>query len=270
MLEAELSADASLINDLGWRQGAVLPDVLVEELIASGELPEYVAKEGLRCLVITQDCDLVHRSFEAEPWCEVLLLRSIEQANGNFMWAKSGRLLHVSIPDVGEYECSIHERYRVPRWRLAHYSPDSSMALDVRTLNLMRQWLARRYARVALPDEFNRRVGAVQRKVMRELEKVGGDLEEVYLNTQFQELEEDEEYLIILIGTMQDSAYDDTAKQAAADTALAKAASLLEKCRGVKSVDYEVRARRDLSLSEIDHLRRWDYLDSASLSTENE
>lgn len=220
-------------------------------------------------MVITQDCDLVHHNFEAEPWCEVLLLRSIEQADGNFMWAKSGRMLHMSVPTVGEYECSIHDRLRIPRSHLVKYAPDTSMTLDTRTLNLLRQWLARRYARVALPDEFNRRVGSVQKKVMKALEKVGEDLEEVYLNTQFQELPADEEYLITLIGTMQDETYEDTVKQGAVDAALARAAALLETCPGVKAFDYEVRARKDVSLSEIDHLRRWDYLDPVSLSTED-
>jgi len=248
----------------------VLPDNLVQELVTAGTLPEFIVRQQLRCLVITQDCDLVHRNFEAEPWCEILLLRSIEQANGNFMWAKSGRMLHMSIPTVGEYECNIHDRHRIPRWHLTEHAPDTAMTLDARTLNLLRQWLARRYARVALPDEFNRRVGNVQKKVMKVLEKVGEDLEEVYLNTAFRELQADEEYMIILIGTMQDEVYEDTVKQAAVEAALAKAAGLLETCPGVKSVDYEVRARKDVSLSEIDHLRRWDYLDPVSLSTEDD
>ncbi|MFT2719899.1 hypothetical protein ACMT4L_07835 [Deinococcus sp. A31D244] len=248
----------------------MLPDALVGQLVTAGALPELIIQEQLRCMVITQDCDLVHHNFEAEPWCEVLLLRSIEEADGNFMWAKSGRMLHMSVPTVGEYECSIHDRHRIPRWYLVGHAPDTSMTLDPRTLNLLRQWLARRYARVALPDEFNRRVGSMQKKVMKALEKVGEDIQEVYLNTQFRELQADEEYLITLIGTMEDEVYEDTVKQAAVDAALSKAAGLLEKCHGVKAVDYEVRAREDVSLSEIDHLRRWDYLDPVSLSAEDE
>lgn len=258
---------ASLIGALGWRQGSFLPANLITQLQQAGELSTEYDPEELRFLVVGQDCDVVHPSYEAEPWCEILIARPVEAPNGNYQWGKSPRYLHFDIPRSGAFECSIHERLRFPRHYLTTTSPSAELALDETTLYNLRRWLGQRYARVALPDAFNLRSSKVQRKVIKALESIGSHVSEVYLMGVYEEMAPGEDYEVALIAAMFDDAYDDEQQRDAVETALARVAGLLEKCDGIKAPIYLVRARRDLSLSEIDHMRRWDYLDPISNSS---
>lgn len=258
------SAEASLVGPLGWRQGSILPLALVRQLKEAGELVIGDDEESHRFLVISQDCDVVHRSFGAGPWCEVLMLKSIPKKDGNFERGKSPRRLQFDLPGVGPVDCSIHDRHRFRREYLTLDAPDNTVQLNQDLLRLLRGWLARRYARTAFPDAFNKRWEPVQKNITSTFKGVGELFEEVFLLTEFEELSNEDEYHVTIVGAMLDDFYEDDQAYQRADDALAKVAKQLESCLGIKAENYVVRPRRDISLSELDHMRRWDYLDPIS------
>ena len=68
------AGDASSIKRNKWRQGALLPNELVDKLREEdGILPRGLeADANIVAVVISQDCDVVHRCFKTEPYVEII------------------------------------------------------------------------------------------------------------------------------------------------------------------------------------------------------
>lgn len=256
------------IEPLGWRQGSVVPVSLAQRICDEGYLPDGTDFDPATdyLIVISQDCDLVSLSAKNEPWCEVLIAKAPAKPDGNFFHGKNPRRIQFELNNAGMLECSIHDRFRFPREELIACGPADNVIATDRVLDLLRQWIVKRYVRAAFPGTFNNRYAGIRKHIETALGDEGGMyLVEIFLliNT-FDELPADETYNIVLIGSMMDEDFDDSGKSAKAKEALAAVAQLFEECEGIKALNYTVRARRNLSLSELDLLRRWDYLDPIS------
>lgn len=57
------------IKDHGWRQGSVLPAELAQR-VAVPRFAEWGPDD--RAILLSQDCDVVHASYEAEPLAELI------------------------------------------------------------------------------------------------------------------------------------------------------------------------------------------------------
>jgi len=170
---------------------------------------------------------------------------------------------------AGLQESSIHDRFRFPREYLTTSEPERDLNLTDRVLELLRQWIVKRYVRAAFPGTFNNRYAPIKKRIESQLGGEGGSyLVEIFLLiNSFEELPDETPYDIVLVGAMMDDVYDDAPKVAKAQEALAAVAQLFEECEGIRAQNFTVRPRRNLSLSEIDILRRWDYLDPISSRT---
>jgi len=150
------------IRTRGWKQGSVLPPAFFASL---AERAGFAIEDGVRSLILTQDCDLLHPSLETEPWVEVLTIRSIDACNAGCMHGKSARKLHLFLPIDGvntPCEISVHERNRLPREKLLEGDPDASATISTDDLRGILSWFSRRYTREALPDAFNARLRRVE------------------------------------------------------------------------------------------------------------
>lgn len=158
-----------------WRQGHVLPPEAIQalNLAASGSPEKTVA------VVISHDCDLA-RTPAREPEVEVIVGRIIENSNGNFLYAKSSRVLHICYDGTQDtwIELIASDRARIPKQgsapSLADFSPRGDLLLNEERFTVLQDWLAARYRRSAFPTEFDRRMDQetdLANKLVRLLER---------------------------------------------------------------------------------------------------
>ena len=152
--------DAAVLEDLGWRQGAILGPELASR--AWEYAPTGLRRGDRSLLVVTShDCDLLNHSIQKEPVVEVLRASIPPDDHGGAM-TTSGRnprvlrLSRVSVEgDVTTLDFNVHDRWQTPRPLLLEEGPAGF--LSDRNRRLVAEWLAKRYIRAAFPTEFDMR-----------------------------------------------------------------------------------------------------------------
>ena len=137
-----------------WRQGRALSPEAAKAISLVGE-----DHDDPIVIVITHDCDLV-ASSDVEPDCEVIVGRIIDKADGNFAHSRNPRKLHISlsagsVPVVAEFLA--RDKRFVEKSTILGHPPSPTAILRNTELDTLRKWLAVRYDRAAVPDEFDRR-----------------------------------------------------------------------------------------------------------------
>lgn len=252
----------------GWRQGTSIPTDLpglqTEALALCRPLDP-----GDLLIIVSQDCDLVHDSFEEEPYVEVIVVRQIPQTayDPQRMDGKNPRRLQFESTISGHtflYEAWAAERRFIDR-RVLCAGWKEYISVEERTLKVMRKWLARRYNRTALPSAFNGRVNAAQRKITDKLKSKGKLISAVLLgiNT-LDELPDDKPYEVTLHFLMRDTDYAAVEKRKEVLSALDATRTALVQCKGVNVDTAEILVEEDLRVSDIRRLIPWDYAEYLS------
>ncbi len=162
--KSEDTPDGQSIEQRGWRQwSCVSPaDITATLLDASPDLTEKVCPDS-RLLIVTQDCDLVHHSFDNEPSVEACFctpLPSEEQVDGNQTAGKNPRTLVVLFSIDGEerwFRIRSNGKKLFPRQVLAPLTPDQSVVIQDDATAILQRWLVNRIMRTAFPEAFNAR-----------------------------------------------------------------------------------------------------------------
>ncbi len=170
--------EAANIKTLGWQQGSVLPAEVVIA-IADHVAAQNVSPEGLEqawVVVVSQDCDLVHGSYDAEPFVELVIGRPIAQVDAVKMHGRNPRLLHL-VGHAGEDSVrlafSVHDKVRVSRDALSERGPCTLRSIDADDVDMIAGWLAKRYTRAAFPDAFNDRLIPAHKNIDKAIKKSG-------------------------------------------------------------------------------------------------
>lgn len=299
---------AQQIAGTGWRQGSVLPPSLVERLRDDLQIPNACLPRTTKSrwrsfkilrqfwdyfwlrqsrskelnvktdlwVVVTQDCDLVHPSFEKEPEVELVRLAALspESKDGNLHWGDNPRVFQFYDPQSGDdqilFETQIHDRARVHRRYLADSSPDLARTLDPENIKRLCRWISQRYVRAAFPDEFNRRIKQTLDKLEdKKLKKKGDVLSGIYmLLDSDDELTKGEKYGIIVWATMKSGDYEDSEKRRTAQELVDAIEAALSGCDGIEIKDVHLKSEQQVTLDDLRLLKRWDY-DSLSLRRES-
>ena len=132
--------------------------------------------EPIVAVVLTQDCDLLARNLETEPYVEVIIGKGPLKKNRPL--DRSNRQIILSVVGLPQAErpCFLtfldKERFRFSRAKLTNYSPDAQIRFQSsQELRLLLNMVVRRYVRPALSDCFNDRL-----KPIMESGKKGYDL----------------------------------------------------------------------------------------------
>lgn len=260
--------DASIIGEKGWRQGSTLPeDLLDTEPIKNFWEKELEITKPLG-VIVSQDCDVVHRRFSTEPSVEILFGETITQVNRGFMGCRSPRQLHLEIdsPDNIPPVCvhfHINNRIRVDRKVLCDYSPNDSIKLSEENIEELRHLIALRYTRPAFPDAFGQRI-STQRKQIEDLfkEKSSSLLSCLYLNLlPDTELTPDKTYNIIIAGCMREELYNDTIQKEQVEKLLKEFKKTMDQCEGIKVIGFSCDSEATLTLHDLRYLKRWSVYD---------
>ncbi len=257
--------ECGAIRDKGWTQGSLFDDV------GSAQLADRLglASEGdCRFVLVSHPCDIVNPSLKAVPDVEVCRIRACDK-DGNYLHGKNSRILQLSVRSSTEttvIELNCSDLVRIDRSTLVDIGPSTSKTLDAQEVRTLRNWLANRYRRSALPDEFNERRRQAWAGVRRKAKSGGIHLQGVYiaLDPRDRELSSNESYRISLLGVMTDSDYEDVETRSHNQSFLTEISTILQDCAGIEVDDWEVRSESEVSLSDIKFLQRLD-LDDISL-----
>lgn len=144
----------TVIGAKGWRQGCMLREEDWQRLAA-----EYGCDGRQKAIVISQSCDLTCVDLVAEPYAEVVVGDWEEMPRKDLMYGRHPRSLHLPVQQHEDAGLTLALRpwqhFRIDRERLAECDPDPCYFLLKSDLKVLVTWLAQRYVRGALPDDFN-------------------------------------------------------------------------------------------------------------------
>ncbi|MDO5552587.1 MAG: hypothetical protein Q4G68_02380 [Planctomycetia bacterium] len=268
MIEQESGFDSEKIHAAGWRQGSLLStDVMAEK-----DCPCH--KDDL-VILVSQDCDILHRKLEAEPYIEVLLARSLEQQGRepdqcNYNGRNPRKFLFQMEEPYRYYEIAIAERYFLDRRLLVNNNPVGKLSKSCVTS--IGRWLANRYIRSAFPDEFINRIkkacpkgnfAAYTRKHLK-ADNLTKDIVDFYISVQDAELAEDNVYDIVFYIVAEKESYEDAAKR----DKLNRFSNDLESHLNKEGTGIDALCRvvspREFTLHEINSSKRLDYYEDFS------
>ncbi len=254
-------ADASKINTSGWQQGSVLPEALAKRLAADGFA--HVDDSSL-LVVLTQDCDLVHQSYEVEPNVELIAGALLENADNGLRHGRNPRRLHLDLEPSATANAavgfSVHRRIVVPRSLLEDHKPHTSLRLGRDERRLLCDWVAKRYVRAAFPDAFNERAQESLRRIEKELKRSGEHVTGLFLMIDpDEERGEGESYRIVLRVVARREVLSDEKTEIALVRVAKVIADALGSCRGILVEDHQLISESEFTLEDLRFFKRWDW-----------
>ena len=140
------------IKRRGWLQWSCISSADLPSVLRSTALDRALASldKDARLLVVSQSCDLVHHSFESEPFAEAYLCEPLAPdapENGNLTAGKNPRELLVPFTVDGvERLHRLHSKGRLllPRQRLADIDPDPALMVPPSSIRILQRWLINR------------------------------------------------------------------------------------------------------------------------------
>jgi hypothetical protein len=260
-------------RDTPWRQGHVLTN---ESSVALGVVRAEDAGTAL-AIVISHDSDLA-QSPEMEPTVEIIVAKRVQAADGNFTHAKNSRRLHLecAIDGAESYlDMQAQGKTGIIKSALADYVPSPNVVVKPDDRSVLQRWLAARYRRAALPDEFERRLNdtGVAKRIGKIVEPLGKQLVAVFFDVD-DGIEQDRKGEKDLYGLRIDLLYsteDDPAAalEAAEKAAAAIAAAFRERCfdavagwKWIELLGCEPISDEAMTYAMSTQLKRWnmDYL----------
>jgi hypothetical protein len=190
-------------KESGWKQGSLMrtTDLQASDVTWWPHTPTPNSDD--RVVVLTQTCDLMHVSSEKEPVAELLLLRPVHKKRESFRRARHPRILQLNDDQTPtfEWEGVITHRAWMPKEALLKISPCGAVA-DA-DLDSLVTWIANRYVRAALPDQFWERLrhGKNRKAYEDALDACADDVSDVLvgLMEENQELDPGQPYHVELI-----------------------------------------------------------------------
>lgn len=229
----------------GWCAGRVVPHTEVEKL--GSHLTRHGAQltvvgEGEWLVVISQTCDVVARSIQAEPFVEVLhcipVKGKIRTQHANLRSTR--RLDFKPNRDTdAALVLTAHatiDRYLIPRELLVDIDPDPNRRFDDIAVKRVAAWYALRYSRPAWPDRFVERVHAYKEKFEAAISQIGDNLEvRVAISPSDIELAPERSYQIAIWFVVDALAWnDDPSVREMAHKAFGEFINIMKTCDGIE------------------------------------
>lgn len=212
------------------------------------------------CVVVTQDCDIVHEKQDEEPFVEFIICGLTNDKS--YKNGKNPRKLHLENGNK-IFEFNIYNRFFVKKELLIEYKfTDASDQLTDDNKKILKKWLGNRYIRAAFPDAFNERFSQLGKKIDVFLKKsLSEKVSHIFFEVEDKELPKDEVYelnVVVVVDTENDdekseicNAYED----------------LFGRIEGINSY-VRVETEDGFTLKDLRRYKRWDK-DSISFSKPN-
>ena len=213
------------------------------------------------CVVITQDCDIVHTKTEDEPFIEFIIGNPTKDKsckNG-----KNPRKLHLENDD-NTFEFIVHNRFFVKKEKLSDYKFADSNDLGELTAEnkkILKKWLGNRYIRAAFPDEFNKRLSNsnVRKKLLDKA--ISSKVSHIFFEVEDRELTFNETYQLNVMVVVNASDSETTQIEDAYF-------DCFDNITGIES-RVSVVTEDEVTLKDLRNYKRWDK-DSITFSKPNQ
>lgn len=132
-------------------------------------------------IVLTHSCDLRHHDLTAEPVVEIAIAHRIEIADPMAEKSRNPRKLHLKVPgNPGPlvYELHAKDIQSIPRERFSGISCLSKPLNDESCEELLR-WRARRYVRMARPDDLKKALDLKKKQITNWLKRANSTVSEM-------------------------------------------------------------------------------------------
>ena len=244
----------------GWKQGAILRPA--SEITAGAN---YDVDDSCLLLVLTQTCDLVHESFDMEPYFEVLCLKPLDKGpDGNYAHGKNSRRLEFiySIEGIKTncWSSNAHQRHVIDRKLLLENLEPEYFIADTDLLQIVLKWIAKRYTRIAFPETFVARFVTL-RKVENQFKRAASLVSNIYIRLlpSFEELKPDIPYGLDLILLLRSENFDNPRFYDETVEISRDIERLLNKCEGLYVEEIEVMSTAEAPVGLINNYLAWDY-----------
>lgn len=227
----------------GWRGGGVLPLELYEivrpHLRHGEELPPTRLDPNDWLIVVSQTCDVVAISNNAEPHLE-LLLAHILPGQPRTQFRNSTRQIdfrpnRINHPATVLTAHATADRFFVPRRLLVSTVPDAKRVLSAAATKKLQDWLALRAARPAWPNEFVVRIKAVERDLEAALEPLADEIAQVRvgISPNDSELNAEQPYRVAAYFVVSDEDFKKPEVRRAVQQSFNQFISALSRCDGI-------------------------------------
>jgi len=250
--------ERELLISQGWRQGAVIREIVDDHFTANAH---FALNDSDVFLIISQTCDLVNPDYNSEPFFEVLRLTPIKTAPAiEYGGGKNSREIQFQTEINGRiqtFRALPFERFFVDRQLLKLHSHEGHASESER--EMITAWLTKRFVRTAFPDSFDRR----WKVRVKQIEKVIKRLKlvrDIYIKiTPFNEVAKYVEYEVEIYLLMDASDYDDPVIYKEHKKHKADLEAQFGLCADIDLQVIELVSDAEISLRELQELRRWDY-----------
>ena len=234
------------VAEQGWCTGAVVPQgmlpAIAQHLTRPGAAAVEVAADHW-LVVVSQTCDVVARTLEAEPFVEVLNCKPIKKPRAQYRDFRSTRILDFR-PNRDTHEAvalsahAVADRYLVPRELLRDQPPDADRHLSSEAAQRIMAWYALRAGRPSWPDAFVKRIDKDSEDALEAaIEPLKEDIAEVRVGIaeKDQELGDDQAYHVAVYFIVDAEIWEsDVEGREAINTAFATFVSKLNGCDGIE------------------------------------
>jgi hypothetical protein len=254
--------DRDTLKSNGWKMGACFTQLSCLELVSSMINESHRQYESFVYIAITHDCAIINDSLIAEPYLEYIVARPIPRLEGNYTHTKNQRKLHLEI-DIQNvptpFELNIIDRSYLHRAMLLHNKPAQNIFLkDTQKASLVR-WLANRYMGQALPDQFEKRVDPVRKKLEKLLSKPeANNMLAIYINLDTRdELASDKNYMLIVVMIYEDTAFISLSDEDCLDSYIDEIKAVFKQASGITVSNVTGLSEKDFTLYQQRRMIRW-------------
>ncbi|HDR9037951.1 TPA: hypothetical protein ACU967_005970 [Burkholderia contaminans] len=266
-------AIGSRLNDKGWQQGAIAGAAATATVVAAlrrqgrDDLADQLERGDACAIAISQTCDIVCVSDEAEPYLEFAVAAIRAGApNPQDTFLKSFRRFAARLTDGARHlTFRPWDRCLVGRAALVDATPSDDLAIDRRACQDLVDWLTMRYKRAALPDAFNERLkrsGAEDK--LRKALAAAPAITEIFLllNPRHAELtDESVPYQCDVVLLCRRDVYTDSAVREAIEPVVLEFETILAAVPGIEVENVHLRGEHDFSRHAMREYDRWQFDD---------
>ena len=185
----------------GWRQGAIIDNNSSIEAIINNaqgykspntQLPDLL-------VIISQSCDMLHQKIDEEPYIVLIAGYFNKERKGYLFYGKNPRRLQIEHHKriIG---FSAHDIFVILKESFEEVNPkQGSIALAKAEVKQIINWISRRYARAAFPDEFNSRLARANKIDKAKKNQLMESVSLIYIDITDEELKNDQNYETTMI-----------------------------------------------------------------------
>jgi len=209
----------SWLEENCWLQGRFVSN---EDLELLKDKFVEIPKDNIYLILASQSCDAC-ASEEKEEFVEFSIAKAIEQVDGNFMYNKNPRRLHIEAEVDGSeegfeklnLELMAQDKIKIRKTDIKlikEIKPHKNIVLTDSTVSQYANWLASRYNRPALPSSFERRLdNKSKKKADKKLKTISKHIVGIYVDIfPDEEISDDEVYNVDLLFLITNAAKNDS------------------------------------------------------------